>query len=105
MVEKEETIAIPLFLKPVNQNHLPFFKGYRMYCPAIGNGACGTNCASIHMMEDDSQEAMIKMKSKSTHHIADHYENIYKNIIFLIFPYMHSPMAPGSLSGGKQLFQ
>ena len=82
-MEKEEPIAIPSFLRPVNQNHLPFLKGYMIYCSAIGNGACGTNCASIHMMEDDSQEAMIKMKSKIKHHIADHYENIYKNIIGL----------------------
>ena len=37
----------------------------------------------MHMMEDNSQEAMIKMKSKINHHIADHYDNIYTNIIGL----------------------
>ena len=43
-----------------------------MYCPAIEDGACGTNCAYMHMMEDDS---------KLNHHIADNYEKVYKDII------------------------
>ena len=41
--EKEEPGTIPSFLKPVNQKHVNLLKGYRMYFPAIGNGACGTN--------------------------------------------------------------
>ena len=77
--------TIPSHLKPVNPNHLPLLNGLRMYCPAKGNGACSTNCASMHMMEDNSEKAMLQMKSKINHHIADNFENVYSNIIG--FPY------------------
>ena len=60
--------TIPSHLKPVNPNHLPLLNGLRMYCPAKGNGACSTNCASMHMMEDNSEKAMLQMKSKINHH-------------------------------------
>ena len=80
---KELLINVPSFLKAVNQNHLLLLRDYKMYCPAIGNGACGTNCASVHMMEDNNRDAMINMKSKVNHHIADNYENVFKTTIGL----------------------
>ena len=87
-MDTNETVKIPPHLKPVNATHLPLLKGYRMYCEAVGNGACSTNCGSIHMFEDNSEEAMIKMKSKINNHIADHYNDIYSNIISL--PYVET---------------
>ena len=50
-----------------------------MFAEARGNGACGTNCGSMHMLEDNSESSMIKMKSKVNKHIADdmdHYLNV-----------------------------
>ena len=54
-----------------------------MYCEAVGNRACGTNCGSIHMMEDDSEQAMINMKRKINVHIADNYDDVYANVVGL----------------------
>ena len=59
-----------------------------MYFEADGDGACGTNCGSVHTMEDDSKGAMMNMKRKINHHMADHYDNIYKNVIGL--PYIET---------------
>ena len=59
-----------------------------MFCQDIGNGACGTNCGSIHTMEGDSEEAMISMKRMVNNHMDDNYDNIYKNIIGI--PYTES---------------
>ena len=59
-----------------------------MFCQAIGNGAYGTNCASIHTMEDNSEEAMLKMKRTVNNHMADNYEDVYKNIVCI--PYIET---------------
>ena len=79
----DKPVEIPSHLKSVNPNHLTLLKGYRMVCQAVGNGACGTNCASIHLFEDDSEEARIKLKRKINFHMADHYDQVYNNIIGL----------------------
>ena len=47
-----------------------------MFCQAIGNGACGTNCGSINTLEDNSEGAMTKIKSLINNHMADNYGNI-----------------------------
>ena len=57
-INKNKPLDIPSNLRKVRPEHLPLLRGYKMVCKAIGNGACGTNCASIHTMEDDSEEAM-----------------------------------------------
>ena len=77
----EEEIEIPSHLRPVNPDHIPFLKGFRMFCQAVGNGACGTNCGAIHTLEDDSMEAGIKMKRKINFHMADNFDDVYSNII------------------------
>ena len=82
-IEIDEPIKIPSHLKPVHPEHRPLLSGYNMYCQAVGNGACGTNCCSIHTMEDDSEKAMVNMKRKVNIHIADNYDDIYANVIGL----------------------
>ena len=77
----DKVIQFPPHLKTVNPDHLPLLKGFKMFCQAVGNGACGTNCAAIHTLEDDSPEAGIKMKRKINLHMADNFENIYSNVI------------------------
>ena len=83
-----DTDQIPSHLKSVSADHLPLLNGYRMYCEAMGNGACSTNCGSTHMFEDDSEEAMTKMKRKINFHMADHYNKVYSNSIGL--PYIET---------------
>ena len=82
-ISTEKEVKIPAHLKSVNSNHLTLLKGYRMFSQSVGNGACGTNCGSMHMFEDNSEEAMIKMKRKINYHIAEHYDEIYANVIGL----------------------
>ena len=88
LISTEKEVKIPAHLKSVNSNHLTLLKGYRMFSQSVGNGACGTNCGSMHMFEDNSEEAMIKMKRKINFHIAEHYDEIYANVIGL--PYSES---------------
>ena len=66
-------VDIPSHLMQVYPEHLPLLRGYRMFCQAVGNGACGTNCGSIHTMEDDSDSYMIKRKRMINIHMADNY--------------------------------
>ena len=87
-MDVDKIIPIPSHLRAVNPDHLPLLKGYRMFCQALGNGACGTNCGAIHTLEDDSPEAGIKMKQKINHHMADNFENIYQNVIGI--PYIET---------------
>ena len=77
------TPKIPSHLRQVNPQHLPLLKGYKMICPAVGNGACGTNCGLIHIMEDNDKKSSMQMKRKINEHIADHYDSVYKNVIGL----------------------
>ena len=90
IVSNNKTSPIPSHLMPVNPEHLPLLKNLRMKLEAVGNGMCLTNCASMHMMEDDSLVAMVNMKSKINNHIADHYDEHYHKLIGL--PYCETVM-------------
>ena len=78
----DKKVSIPSHLKPVNPAHAPLLRGLYMCADAVGNGACGTNCGSMHMMEDDSVKAMMAMKRKINHHMADNMD-IYIDMIGL----------------------
>ena len=86
-IEIDEPIKITSHLKPVHPKHRPLLSGYDMYCQAVGNGYCWTNCCAIHTMEDNSEKAMVNMKRKVNIQIADNYDDFYANVIGL--PYIH----------------
>ena len=83
-MEIDEEIPIPAHLLAVKPEHLPLLRGFRMFARAKGNGACGTHCGSMHMLEDDSDTSMMKMKSKMNNNIADNMDHY---IDMIGFPY------------------
>ena len=72
---------IPKHLLGVNEQYLSELRGYSMIYKVFGDGACLTNCAAVHIYEDADEGP--KLKKKVNHHIADNWDNYYKNKIVL----------------------
>ena len=65
----------------VKGDHLPRLKGYMLRYKALANGACLENCTAVHVYEDDNEG--VKVKRRVNHHIADNWDNYYKDKIAL----------------------
>ena len=66
----------PKLLSNVKVEHLSKLKGYKFIFKAKPNGACLTNCAAIHIHEDENEGE--EVKKKVNNHIADNWENYYQ---------------------------
>ena len=56
-------------------------RGYRMRFNALDNGACLENCVAAHVYENE--EDGMKVKRRVNLHVADNWDNYYKNITAL----------------------
>ena len=82
----KKTFKIPKHLKSVQDRHLIKLQGFKMRYCSIPDGACLTNCLTAHIScTEDEQERRIN-NMRVNHHIADNYENYYKDKIIL--PYI-----------------
>ena len=73
-------------LHGVKQEHLPDLRGFSLRYKATPDGACLTNCAAVHIYEDEDEGS--KLKKRVNHHIADNWENYYINKIAM--PYVET---------------
>lgn len=63
---------------PVHPSHVSLLKGYKSYFQVTGDGACLTNCASVHFFGTENNGP--KLKKRLDHHIADNWD-YYKDYI------------------------
>ena len=75
-----------LRLKRINDEHLSQLSGFTSYYKSIPNGACLTHSAAVHIYNDENER--INVKRKVNNHIADNYDNFYKNEIQM--PYVET---------------
>ena len=80
---KPNSIKIPSHLKSVHKNHIPHLKGYQMRYCATSDGACLTNCATVHVSYTEDKSERMKTNRMINHHIADHWDNYYQDKIGL----------------------
>ena len=73
-------------LASVHEEHLPDLRGFSLRFKALGNGACVTNCAAVHVYEDEDEGP--KVKRRVNLHMADNWDSYYKNKISL--PYIET---------------
>ena len=70
---------IPDHLHPVKEKHLSNLRGYRMVYRSQPDGACLDSCAAVHVYEDADEAS--KLKKRVNHHVADNWDNYYKDKI------------------------
>ena len=68
-------------IKPVNEDHIPFLKGFKWAHRGIPSGACLTFCTAVPAHDDENQGTIVKMKVN--HQMADIFDGFYVNEIGL----------------------
>ena len=76
----------PNCITKVHEKHISLLRGYKLRYKATPDGACLTNCFAVHAFEDESEG--IKVKRMINNHMADNWEEVYKDKIPL--PYVET---------------
>ena len=88
-LEKAEKVTAsrrPNCIGKVHEKHVSLLRGYKLRYKATPDGACLTNCFAVHAYEDEDEGP--KVKRMINNHMADNWENVYKDKIPL--PYVET---------------
>ena len=83
-----QSFKIPKHLRKVHDRHLSSLHGFKMRYCSVPDGACLTNCLTAHISCTEDEEERKRNNRKVNEHIADNYDNHYKNKIAL--PYIET---------------
>ena len=84
--EKVTTSRRPNCIGKVHEKHISLLRGYKLRYKATPDGACLTNCFAVHAYEDEEEGPRVKRMINN--HMADNWENVYKDKIPL--PYVET---------------
>ena len=84
----KKPFKIPNHLKSVQDKHLTRLCGFKMRYCSPPDGACLTNCLTAHISCTEEEEERRTNNRRVNHHIADNFDNYYKNKIIL--PYIET---------------